>query len=442
MSRMQKFKEQQKKLSRFQALKSIFSSLLLTTTAVIIAVIVIPASPKAEIQSVNAFTDAITYTVNVTDSDNAIIDGTLELVLENQFDTYSNNASTGVNSGMFQFLEPDTKYTLKVMADKGFGLEVLVSQTVKTAPNPGGAITGISLISDLDQWMLEYQLDYYISDPFDDYQQVQLTYGIKYSYEEEYGNFQTILLDTVNLQTILGSISNENVAVILKLEAIDQNLDTILLDEVEFHTPYQVYASIYPMQITTNSVALSIWLEASDIEDAVIELTLMEGYYVVDTITYVPVSYEDTYQQFSEEPTVLFEHLKANTTYHIEALVRYSDPYTLEEVTSTLESTEFTTMPKFDMQYTIEDMGEYYIVTIVVDDPDHAVQSANYVIYQDIDGFETIFAQETFYFDFVGEEKTVSFEIYKPTDDFTKIVIVVRNTTIYTNYVVVDTITE
>ncbi len=442
MSRMQQFKDQQKKLTRFQALKSIFSSMLITTTAIIIAVVVIPASPKAEIQSINAFTDAITYTVNVTDSDNAIIDGTLELVLENQFDTYHQTASPGVNSGMFSSLEPDTKYTLRVVADKGFGPEVLASQSLSTAPNPGGAITGILLLTEDDQYTLDYQIDYYISDPFFDYTQIQISYAVKYSSELEYQSFTTSVLGLGSTQMILPSIYNENLSVLIRLEAINTNMETVLLDEVEFHTPYQIYAYIYPVQITSTTVSLSAWVEAMDVEDVVLELTLMEGYVVQQKQTFTPTSFYDQYYQHSEDQHIIFEHLKPNTTYYIELSVRYSDPYTKQEVVKPMEGVEFTTSPRYSYEYLLEDLGDYYLVTITLNDPENIIDTAYYEVYQQIDEYEQYMEGQNFQIIPDGEVKTIQFEIYKPTYDFSRIIIGIRNSFDYTKYETIEVITE
>jgi tRNA/tmRNA/rRNA uracil-C5-methylase (TrmA/RlmC/RlmD family) len=118
VSRLKKFEEKKKQLSRFQALKSIFSSLLITVTAVVMIVVVTPKSPEADIQSLEAFNNAIIYTINVTDMDNAIIEDTLIVTLENQFEEYETRLEVGNNNGRFLDLEDDTEYKLKVLADK------------------------------------------------------------------------------------------------------------------------------------------------------------------------------------------------------------------------------------------------------------------------------------------------------------------------------------
>ena len=80
-----KYKKQFKKKSRLEILKSWMTSFVITASAVIVAVVVIPASPKAEIKNIQVFQDQIVYQVEITDDDNAIRTGTLEVILENQF---------------------------------------------------------------------------------------------------------------------------------------------------------------------------------------------------------------------------------------------------------------------------------------------------------------------------------------------------------------------
>ena len=262
--RKNKYQEQRQKISRFQALKSIFSSFVLTTTAIVIAVIVIPKSPVAKIDDVKAFTNAIAYSVTITDSDNAIIEGSLQLVLENQFDEYNQSANLGVNTGIFDSLDSNTEYTLKIMADKGFGLEVLDKLKIETMEVSGGAITGINLLTPDTEYLLDYQINYYISDPFSEYQSLQISYGYRYSDEYDFDNFQTIALMNGDTSITIPQLFNNNIEVLLRLEAITYDLNTITLDEISYFTPYQFYGEAYIDQVTNNSVSLSIWSETEE----------------------------------------------------------------------------------------------------------------------------------------------------------------------------------
>ncbi len=443
MLRKNKYQEQRQKISRFQALKSIFSSFVLTTTAIVIAVIVIPKSPVAKIDDVKAFTNAIAYSVTITDSDNAIIEGSLQLVLENQFDEYNQSANLGVNTGIFDSLDPNTEYTLKIMADKGFGLEVLDKLKIETMEVSGGAITDINLLTPDTEYLLDYQINYYISDPFSEYQSLQIRYGYRYSDEYDFDNFQTIALMNGDTSITIPQLFNNNIEVLLRLEAITYDLNTITLDEISYFTPYQFYGEAYIDQVTNNSVSLSIWSETEEDINPSFELVLMESYYEVARKTYTPPITSSSFgQPFQmEADLILFERLKADTDYSIRVLVTYINPYNKNQETKELSVLEFTTSKDYSYDLSIEDLGDSYRITIVLDDPEDFYDLAYYRIYRLDDSYDYVVEYNTYQWNYVNDTKSVTFVVNKQVFEF-RINIGISNSQSYNYYIVLDKIEE
>jgi len=438
MSRLKNFQEKQKKLTRFQALKSIFSSLFMTTALVIIAVTVIPKSPTGSIQSIDAFTNSITYTVNVTDGDNAIIPGTLQLELVNQFDTLYQEIDLGITSGIFNSLEPDTQYDLKIMADKGFGLEVLDNQKIKTAEKTGGAITGFAIAND-DDYVLDYEVNYFISDPFDEYQFVNLRYAFKSPEESEFNTYSVISLSEDANHTLVESVYNNNLEVIIILEAIKYDMSTVKLDEVVFHTPYQIYASFGINQITDDSVNLYVWAEMMDEIDIAYHVTLSQRGFDLSTQNVVIPEYGEMHMEY-EEPSIIFDNLHSNMNYTVTLYAVYNDPYTENTVERVLESIDFTTASSFDYDISIDYMLDYYEVTIILDDPEDSYDTAFYNVYTNDYGYYYITETNQYSFEYLNDSKQITFEIFKPTSTEFYIDIGIKNQMNYQIYIILETI--
>ena len=178
----QKKFDQQKK-SRLEILKSWMTSFVMTTTIVIVAVVFIPKSPKATILNTKVFSDAITYQVMITDEDMALNLETLNITLENQFETYTYPLSLGLNVGVFDQLKPNTLYRMHIFGSKGFGLERLDSITLETKEERGGAIIGYRQF-DSTSHSLSYLIDIFISDFENRFEDIRLYYLFVYEGEE------------------------------------------------------------------------------------------------------------------------------------------------------------------------------------------------------------------------------------------------------------------
>lgn len=442
MSRLKQFQERQKKMTRFQVLKSIFSSLFLTAAVVVIAVSVIPKSPLGIIETIDAYTDTVTYTVRITDEDNAILEDSLQISLDNQFEHYEKPLAPGSSSGLFQNLTPETSYTLKILADKGFGLEVLDRKTVTTAPKTGGAFTGVSLTSPENEWQLSYAVDYFISDPFDTYRSVELHAMYRYSPEEDFQNEVIIPLSKTASSTAITQIPNENVEVRLVLFATDTDNQTTELGRLTFHTPVVLYASMEMMQVTSDMASFQVWPDSYSGLEIRYELALMQGDFEVRREVVDLSSFDPMMHQFDSEPQISFENLFQNTTYSAVLHAIYQDPYTLETVDRILATQSFMTAPRLRQTLTYELVADHYEVTITLDHPTDVYDFAYYQTYvYDIDHYVQS-DDQAFAFSLVDGAYVAQFSIPKPTTSDFKIEIGIRQSSTYYYFVILETINQ
>lgn len=437
MSRLKQFVEKQKKLSRFQILKSIFTSFAMTVTIVVVAVIVIPASPEGEILDIDRFTNSIVYSVHVTDPDSAIIDDTLKIQLVNQSETYEQLISVGDSTGVFDNLNAETQYTIKILADKGFGLEVLDSEKFYTEENTGGAITQVSLQEPYD-YLLNYNISYFISDPFNEYTEIQLRYGYKYDYEEEITNFTTVTLSTTESSINIGNIYNSNLDVFLYLEAFNSLGEVIELDMLVVRTPYQIYGSFSIDRVDSNQIIVSMYPDMMEGLDIEYEIVLKRNYQTIDRQT---VDFEHSDSGFHHDgASIVFDKLKSNVEYTIELYATYIHPYTLVETEELLYTEYVTTLGQYTSTFELEEFDEYYEVSITLNDPEDIFNIAYFNVFEMTEYGNLYYRGQTVGFQVMDDEKYVIILIDKPLLDDYIIEIGIGNSMIYYNYSVLKEI--
>ncbi|XFA98948.1 hypothetical protein ACAG96_08735 [Candidatus Izemoplasma sp. B36] len=439
MSRMKKFIERQKKLTRFQALKSIFSSLLMTVTVVVVATIAIPKSPEAEILDLDIFTNQIVYNVFVKDSDSAIIEDTLIIELENQSELYTYPLQVGENTGVFTELSEDTEYTIRVLADKGFGPEVLDRETFKTYDKTGGAFTNHELLSEPDFFELNYLIGLFINDPFDEYISLQIRYGFKYDYNEEILDYHVIPISKVDTEFFINSVFNENIEVHVYLEAINTNSETVELDYMTFRTPYNLYGSFYLQQVSYNLISVSLYPEYPENVELEYELVLMRNYTEIDRITLEQPSYDEEDFHHHFDASIIFDGLRPSVEYTLILIANYRNPYTLVEETKELYSESITTLekPRYDIQ--VLETVEGYEIIISADEPLNSYNSFYYAIYEESEFGDFIYEGQSYSFEYYDNQYHVTFFISKPMLSDYKLEIGFRDSNNFINYSIIHT---
>jgi len=434
-----KFKEKIKKRTRLEILKSWMTSFVITATAIIVAVVVIPSSPKAEINQVQVFKNQIVYQVEITDADNAIDLSTLEIVLENQFEYYAIPLQLGVNVGEFSNLNDGTAYKMSVMGSKGFGQENLATRELVTQPNSGGAILSYTLLDTQNQFDTQYELETILYDDLDEYMNVELYYGVIGMDETEPFEYYSFVVADGSSTHILDNIYQMNGRIYVYLEATLYNNDTLILDELYINTPISFEAYYYIEQVTDTSIVLSIYPDFSFLSDVTYEFKLTKDGYPISTKTVNKDNIDEASMHYGIE--VSFDGLKKNTIYQVDLKVIYTNPYTLAKETKTYDSQEIKTLSAYSYLIDVVDFDFYYEVTISVTDPNHNFQIPYYYVYEIQDEYDWYVASGEFGFTPMDGYKTVTFIIDKTASIPYRIDIGLRNEDISYYYEIIYVIT-
>ncbi|MBN2696561.1 MAG: hypothetical protein JXR38_03370, partial [Bacilli bacterium] len=378
---MAKFKEYQKKLqrqSRFEMLKTALQSVAITVSAVVAVVVFVPKSPIATLDNVQAFTNEVAFHVEVTDEDNAIYPGSLKAILENQTERYEQSLDLGSTSGSFIELNANTQYDLKIVAEKGFGLETLVQETVITETRVGGAITSNTLLSSPEADLLDYDIGLLVSDPETEFKEIYLRYGTRYASETEITNYQTVTLTPGQTSFMLTGISNFNLLVSVILEGVYFDDTVIVLDDFEFNTPFKLYAFLEPMQISDETIVLSMYLDSTSGLDANYQIIVKQ-----DKMTVKSVQVDtDVGEGMHHGVEVEISGLKPNTVYTLELVASYINPIWLTREVALISSAEIETLSNFSSSVNVIETELYYEITITLEDPEHNFQLGYYEVYQ------------------------------------------------------------
>jgi len=387
------------------------TSFVITASAVIVAVIAIPSSPKAEINQVQVFKNQVVYQVEVTDADNAIDIDTLEIVLENQFEHYRMPLELGINVGEFSNLNDGTTYQMSVMGSKGFGQERLATQEIVTQPNSGGAITNYTLIEGIDQFDLQFEIQTVLFDELDEYMDVQLYYGvIQMGWDVPFDYYNETVLDGQST-ILLDNLFAMNGRIHVYMEATLYTSDTIILDEIYINIPIFIEESYYLTQVTGSSIVLSIYPDFSLLEDATYEFKLTKDGYPMETQTFDQSTFEESYMHYDYE--VVFDGLKYDTLYEVALSITYTNPYTLATETKTFDPLEIRTLSSYTYQIDVQEFNDYFEVSLTLNDPKHNFQLSYYDLYEIYDDYNVYISAGQFGFTPAGDSKSVTFTIDK-----------------------------
>ncbi len=414
MSKSRRKKNEESK-RRFEAIKDLMSTFAMSTIVVVAAVILIPASPKAEVIKTVALSEEIVYQVNVTDQDNALDLSTLFVVLENQLEYYEQSISVGENSGYFDNLENDTEYRLSVYGNKGFGQERLDTLLITTIEKIGGTI--FSVTPDTTDHSANYYVDVSIYDPDSKYDSINLYYGFSWEHDVE---FQYLSIPVTSSQMsieLLNIYTSE--AFHIYLEGTTSE-GTELLDEIWVTPPFELYASLYMNYINSEQVGFFVYsdMEVSNIS---YEMNIYKNESLIRTDQIILKQNEFEGSEF------IIDELSPNTTYVFECIATYTNPQTLRQEQKTIYQEEITTLDAYSYSYTMETFNDYLEVTIILNDPNNNFEIAYFESY-DTSGDQNMYITgETYMFNDNGENKSVTFTIFLPTTSAYEITIGMRN---------------
>jgi hypothetical protein len=398
--------------SRYEIIKTWLSSFVVTVAAVVAVVVFVPNSPEAKILKYTPLENQITYQVKVTDEDQALQEGTLKVVLENQMTYLEQSIPLGETSGKFLDLLPNTDYQLSIYGSKGFGLERLDSVWIKTEERVGGFILGYRLL--VNDFEPNYEVDIVINDSENRYQSVLLYYG--YAYDDQM--FYDTIPITLSDQTVL--IQSVYVKTHLYLEAMTVD-GAIILDEMWLTPPFQMASSVYIDYRNRTEVGFNLYHEVNqDIE-----------------VTYIFELYQDDKQiasqqilgtfQSQDSPPIIFDDLKENSLYHVIVTAHYMNPDTLLPEEEIFEDIPFETLGYYEISYTMDTFDSYIEIMIEVIDPSHYFQIPYYEVYDLSGDFSSWISSEYLSFTPGANSKTVTMMIQLPDTGEIDIIVGIQN---------------
>lgn len=362
------------------------SSLAITTVVVVAAVIAPSSPPNAFFERIGTFDDSIYYDVNVTDVSNSIVDDSLMIIVESQYDHYEIPLALGLNSGVVENLRENTKYDVLVVASRGFGSETLAKESLTTVVRSGGAILSVELsTTDPSQYELEYLIRTKYLDLDQIYQSVRLNYCIDYHEpheqpQDECIDYVSIALSSEDEENFI-LVPNYNLTVYLVLEATNALGNEIILDTMSFKTPLNIDGSLYLRDVTYESVEISAYVDFTVVDGIKYYLELYENIKLINQFELTePVS---SVQMDSN--TLIIDELKTETTYSLVLKANYVDPLT--EVLTDIEITsiEFSTTPNYFVTVNMTEDIDFYYIDISIDDPSNILHQFYYIIY-DVSG--------------------------------------------------------
>ncbi|HAX02444.1 MAG: hypothetical protein A2Y45_04100 [Tenericutes bacterium GWC2_34_14] len=400
------------KKSRYEIMKTWFSSLMMTVVAVVTVTVLFPKSPTATILKYTALLNEISFQVQVTDEEHALDEGSLKVILTSQLENYEIPIGLGETSGVFDMLKANTTYILKVVGSKGFGNEVLDQVVVQTKEVSGGFIMGYTKSSDIFE--PSFDIDVKVIDPGSIYQSIKLYYGTTYD-EQTFYEFVDITQTEMTV-TLMNLFSRTH----LYLEAMTVN-GLIILDEMWITPPFEMYASVYLDYYNQHDIGFMIYHGSNQNVEAVYNLELFKGTILVETMKIN----SNEFSHYGEE--VVFMNLDPLSEYTLRGHVIYTNPDTLQEESIPIEEIVVTTLGDYDVDVQIDYFARNLYVTLTVTDPNHYFQTPYVDLYDVTSGEQMWMSSHSFSFTPDGNSKSATLTISIPIDKDVLVVIGIKN---------------
>ncbi len=400
MSRIRKFQEKLKQRTRYQLLKSLFSSFSVTVIALVAVIVVIPRSPKVSFENIKAFSDEIVYQVKITDEDSVVKNEDLTIILENQFEKRVNTLRLGDNLGSFTNLEKATEYVIKVVYDKGFGEEVLSKVRVYTKDDFVAGISNYQM-TEFDYYSTAaVTIKYGDTSPYTDF---KLRY--EFYYGENLASSNNIFLNEMQTEVEIPYVYYYFETCVLTLSAVYEGQE-VIVDSVNLVLPYVLQASLYLAYHDDVSASFYIYLDSYLKEEVDYWLEVYMNDYLFRTIK-VSKSNDDFHSEL-----FVVDGLKPNQAYSFVLNASYQDPLTLNKKSAVLAIEEIVTLKSFDYEIRIVEELDILYVDIRLDGL--VLDLAFYKIFNIEDGhYYYLYGEE---FNLIEEEGyyVISFQVEKP----------------------------
>lgn len=408
MSSIKPKREKQKQRLKIEAIKNMFTSMVITISAVVVMTIAIPKSMQATIEKIETYEHEIIYHVSFLGDEDETVSYSNYIVLENQFEYYEREISGIEEMGIFEGLVSDTVYTMKVVSDKGFGKEVLAKEVVRTKPRVGGDILGIIASSDA-YYQVNYTGTVFLQNEPETYTNVSLQVQIL-----PYGESEPYLLEaipiTLRLQTFDFMLPVQYATITITLTGLNPQMEEVVLDQEIVTTDIMFQAYLYLEQVTLHEISLGVFPEYSPFEDVSYSLSIYEDEHLIESKEVL----FDEEMMHHEMNLTKFANLRSNTLYKVTLLATYQNPHTLKMETKMITEIEVMTVSSLVSEVTLSENGDMIDVFIRVQDVNHFYQKGFYQVYEIY--ADMSYVMETVYFDFTREglQKWTEFSVSKP----------------------------
>jgi hypothetical protein len=410
---MPSFKKIHSNEQKRQVITRWLGSFTVSAAVVVTAVVVINQTPvTGDILNVTAVGDEIVYRVAVTDPDGQIAEDTLRMEIQGSVEKYEIPLLVGESGGRQLIVGGRGTYDLKILADLGFGSQVLDYDSVTITGSLSGAFIDYELDSSIDLAADPYELDYLIETAYYDPEGLVASAIIDYTTEHEHqpteaprprlafeeGYYESVPVEGPTATTLLRGIMNNNLPVQMRLVVnLSGQAEPMILDEMSFYTPYRFMASIYAQDVGHDYAEFSVYQSGARRIDMEARVDLYQGEALVASKP-VMIRHDD-YDYYGT--TVRFEGLAGLTEYSAVLTADYLHPDTQKETTSTVSTLFFATLPEFSYEVTsfIENETGYDMQVTVYDPFEIVTYISAYLITRDEEGA----VDQYFYYDFATE---------------------------------------
>lgn len=340
------------------------------------------ASPiRATLETV-ALADTILYRASWSDVSALEQPPDLTIELESQFGVVTQPLCEETKEGVFSSLRRGTRYTIRVLADYGFGGQVLASQTVRTTTGAaaGATVTFPNVDLGHGEALIAPTIEVWITDPEGEYVAWRLRYQVfehdaSLSEIEDFSSYETESI-TAPRQTVTTYHlypMNQRIAILVEGQKPDGTWT--VFEHRLVPTPLTFDASLYVTSWFPDAIGFYAYAWDPLELDAVFEAELWREGELLESIRVLPQMGE------SESTPLWFRGLRRTTEYTIRYVVTYRDPSSGDTVRKVLSETAVRTPDRFSIEARVRIEGDQIHFDLAIDDPSGILTNYAYSVF-------------------------------------------------------------
>jgi hypothetical protein len=324
---------------------------------------------SATIEAV-ALADTVLYRASWSDLSAMEQPPLLTIELESQFGTTSLPLSEETKEGAFTSLRRGTLYTLRVLADRGFGGQVLATQTVRTTTGAAAGVTVTFPTVDLGhgETLLSPTMDVWISDSDEEYVAWRLLYQIfepnaSSTEIEDLTSYEIVPITSQRQTVTTYNLYPMNQLIAIRLEGQSSDGTWTVFDARLLRTPLTFEASLYVTSWFPDAIGFYAYAHDPLELDAVFEAELWRDGNLMDRIRILPQTEE------YDSTLLWFRGLRRTTEYTLRYVVEYRDPSGGGTVRKVLSETVVQTPDRYSFEGRVSIENGQIVFDLTLDDP-------------------------------------------------------------------------